>query len=70
MLSDSKAASGPEVIRPGVSPTQRVSDPVGQPLFWMTINGEGRFGKVRNSHHIPGASQDISSGSIALKVAY
>jgi hypothetical protein len=39
-----------------------------QPMFWMTVNGEGRFGKVRNSGHIPGASQDISSGSMSLKV--
>jgi hypothetical protein len=39
-----------------------------QPLFWMTINGEGRFGKVRNFSHVPGASQDISSGSLSLKL--
>lgn len=41
-----------------------------QPLFWMTVNGEGRFGGVRNFNHIPGASQDISSGSLSLKVDY
>ena len=39
-----------------------------QPLFWMTVDGEGWVGKVRNSDHIQGAFQDISSGSLSLKL--
>jgi hypothetical protein len=39
-----------------------------QPLFWMTIDGEGRFGKARNVGHISGNEQDISSGSLSLKL--
>jgi len=39
-----------------------------QPWFWVTLKADGSFGKVKNNAHVSGAGQDVSSGSISLKV--
>jgi hypothetical protein len=38
------------------------------PFYWMTMNLKGRFGKAGNVGHISGVEQDISSGSLSLKL--
>ncbi len=40
------------------------------PCFWMTMNLKGRFGNIRNAGHLHGATQDISSGTLSLKIDY